>query len=240
MRRTLFGIIPLVCALSLTPPAHAQKEEGPSLGSLLDGLKDLKVPESVSDLPKQLTELKQSYVDTAATVDQLRIEVAALREELAALRSDNEELRAAVGGKVKVDQLEALQKPISISADELAAAYNTDRIAASEKYGNRYLKVIGMIERFESGTNDIVIALSSKEGPGIKCHVAQDASFWVEAVPNQGRLVNKEDRSIVLAEGQPVAILGTVTGLSLDLHLQNCRVDGLTVKKPADEPEKKK
>ena len=204
---------------------------GSSLGDLLNKVKDIKVPDSVSNLPNQLTELKDAYLETAETVEELRLEVSALREEVEALKSENAELRSAVGDKVSTDSRSELLKPTEISASELVQAYATDREAASKTFNRRYLKVIGLIEGFETATQEIVIILRSDAGTRVRCHVTRDANFHAEVLASQGRVINRNDRSTLLSVGQPVSIVGTCEGMDLDLNLSNCRVEGVTAKK---------
>ena len=107
---TLFGkCVPVTVCLGLAFVGATglradddKKDSGGSLGDLFSKVKDLKIPDSVATLPAQLTELKDAYLKTAETVEQLRIEVDRLSEEVAALKTDNSELRTvdAVGAEV--------------------------------------------------------------------------------------------------------------------------------------------
>ena len=107
--------------------AQEEKESGTkSLGDLFSKVKDMKVPDSVANLPSQISELKESYLETAKTVEELRSEVEILRSNVYALRKENEELRNAVGVKLKDDSLAALLKPTEISATELVTRYADD------------------------------------------------------------------------------------------------------------------
>ena len=218
-------------SLALAQAGDDKDSGGSSLGDLLNKVKDIKVPDKVSNLPTQLTDLKEAYLETADTVEELRLEVAALREEVEALKSENSELRNAVGNKVTANARSELLKPVEISASELVAAYKEDRDSAEKNYGRRYLRVVGLIEAFEPGVQEIVILLRTDLEARVRCHIKRDANFHAEVLAAQGRIVNRNDRSTLLTVGQPVAMLGTCSGMDLDLKMENCRVEGLTVKK---------
>ena len=227
----------------LTGHLQAQEDKGgtgSSLGDLFNKVKDLKVPDSVSSLPTQLTELKESYLETAKSVDELRLEVESLRNEVYDLRKENEELRSAVGVKVKENELTSLLKPEEITATNLVGAYKIDRIAADEEYKNRYLKVVGTIASFEAGSQSIILSLKSESNDSlIQCEIENGNNFFVDALPSQGRLISRNDRRTLLTVGQPVAILGTCTGATLNVNLINAKIDGL-IEKRVVEPSKKK
>ena len=229
LMRIAFGLA-LVLATATSGSAQSE-EKGSSLGDLLNKVKDLKVPESVSNLPNQLTELKESYLETAKAVDDLRLEVAALREEVEALKSENDELRDAVGTKVASNDRSELLKAKEVSASELTKAYQTDREAASKEYGQRYLRVVGVIEGFETGVQEIIVLLKTDSDTRVRCHIKRDASFHAEVLSTQGRLVNRNDRSTLLSIGQPASILGTCAGMDLDLKMENCRIEGISAQR---------
>lgn len=220
----------LVGALDLT--AQDGKESGgSSLGDLFNKVKDLKVPDSVTNLPTQLQELKESYLKTAETVDALRTEVGKLRSEVEALKSENARLQQAVGDKVAANDRSALLKPVEVSADELAAAWRTDKDKATTDYAGRYLKVVGIVEAFESAAQDVIVILKTNTESRVRCFIRRDASFHVEVLASQGRLVNRNDRTTILAAGQPIAVLGTCEGMELDIRMVSCSIDGLEVRK---------
>ena len=100
----------LAAALLLPSALRAQEKESgsSSLGDLFNKVKDIKVPESVTNLPTQLQELKESYLKTAETVDALRKEVGVLRSEVEALKNENARLQQAVGTKVAADDRSSL------------------------------------------------------------------------------------------------------------------------------------
>ena len=229
------ALIIALIGLVIPQGAEAQSEKksggGSSLGDLLNKVKDIKVPESVSNLPNQLAELKESYLETVKTVESLRTEVAGLREEVAALKADNAGLREAVGAKVATGNRTEILKPFEISAAELASAWQTDRDSATKNFGGRYLKVIGTIDAFETAVQEVVIILKSDSDARIRCHIRRDASFHAEVLASQGRMVDRNDRSTLLSIGQPVSIVGTCEGIDLDVKLSNCKVEGLDVKK---------
>tara|TARA_R110000850_G_scaffold14726_7_gene46676 strand:- start:1601 stop:2326 length:726 start_codon:yes stop_codon:yes gene_type:complete len=233
----LFGIV-LSCGLSI---AQDEGESGgSSLGDLFKKVKDLKVPDSVSNLPTQITELKESYLETAKTVETLRIEVDQLREEVYMLRTENKALQEAVGVKVKESDLAAMLKPIEISATDLAAEYKADRNAAEGKYRDRYLKVVGVVAGFETGAQTIELFLKAEGTDSkIRCKILTGPDLYVDVLPSQGRMVSRNDRSPLLSVGQPVAVIGTCSGAGLNVELINCRIDGLEEKRIV-KPEPKK
>lgn len=222
----------IVATLCLSPgQAPAQSGGGSSLGDLLDKVKDIKVPESVSSLPKQLAELKESYLKTAETVEALRTEVAGLREEVAVLKADNAQLREAVGMKSAATERADLLKPVEIAAPQLAQAWLSDRDAAAQAYSGKFLRVVGSVESLESVAQEVIVILKTDANARIRCHIRRDASFHAEVLASQGRVVDRNDRRTILAVGQPVAVLGTCDGFELDVRLSNCRIEGLEVRK---------
>jgi regulator of replication initiation timing len=230
--------LPLVVALALSlvgsrvSMAQDEKESGSSsLGDLFNKVKDLKVPDSVTNLPTQLQELKESYLKTAETVDALRTEVGKLRSEVEALKNENARLQQAVGDKVAANDRSALLKPVELSADELATAWRTNKDKATTDYAGRYLKVLGIVESFESAAQDVIVILKTNTESRVRCFIRRDASFHVEVLASQGRLVNRNDRTTILATGQPVAILGTCEGMELDVRMVSCSIEGLEVRK---------
>ncbi|MCB1091867.1 MAG: hypothetical protein KDL87_10065 [Verrucomicrobiae bacterium] len=218
-------------AFSANAQSGSKSGGGSSLGDLLNKVKDIKVPESVSNLPNQLAELKESYLETTKTVDSLRTEVAALREEVEALKADNAALREAVGVKVAANERGALLKPLEVSASELMKSWRDNRETAATQYGGRYLRVVGTVEGFETAIQEIVVLLKTDTDSKIRCHIRRDASFHAEVIANQGRLVDRNDRSTILTVGQPVAVLGTCDGFDLDVKLSNCRIEGMEVRR---------
>jgi hypothetical protein len=208
---------------------------GSSFGDLLNKVKDIKVPDSVANLPTQLQELKESYLKTAETVDALRKEVGLLRSEVEALKNENAVLREAVGTKVAANDRSALLKPLEVSADELATAWRSDREKASGTYGGRYLRVVGLVDGFESASQDVIVFLKTATESRVRCHIRRDAGFHVEVLASQGRLIDRNDRTTILAAGQPVAILGTCDGIELDVKLSSCSIEGVEVRK-VEEP----
>jgi len=217
----------------MSPILWAQEKEqgGSSLGDLFNKVKDIKLPDSVANLPTQLQELKESYLKTAETVDALRKEVGLLRSEVEALKNENARLQQAVGSKVAADDRSALLKPIEVSADELASAWGSDKEKATASYGGRYLRVVGIIDAFESASQDVVVILKTSKDSRVRCFIRRDSSFHVEVLASQGRLVDRNDRTTVLATGQPVAILGTCEGMDLDVRMASCSIEGVEVRK---------
>ena len=216
-------------------------EEGNSLGDLFNKVKDIKVPDSVSNLPSQITELKESYLETTKTVDALRIEVDQLREEVYMLKKTNEELRSAVGIKVKEDNLTAMLKPIEISATDLVAEFRADKAAAEKKYRDRYLKVIGLISAFETGSSSIEMFLRAEGSDArVHCQLMAGPDFHVDVLPAHGQLISRNDRRPLLSVGQPVAVVGTCLGAGLNVEMGNARIDGLVEKRVEKKPESQK
>ncbi|NNE91368.1 MAG: hypothetical protein HKN23_06955 [Verrucomicrobiales bacterium] len=241
MKRSI-GLIFFVTGL-LASPAFAQEEkkeeESGSLGDLLNKVKDIKVPESVTNLPSQLTDLKESYLETAKTVEELKVEVTKLREEVDALKAENKTLRekGGVTSSSKPQNLDDLLKPIDISTSDLVAAYAEDRGSADKNYGDRYLRVIGPIASMEPGVQSMHIYLRAEgSDQKVKCTLKRDAHLHVEVLAAQGRMISRNDRRTLLTVGQPVAILGTCKGTGLNVEMTNCKIEGLEekrVEKPA-------
>ena len=213
-----------------------KKDSGGSLGDLFNKVKDLKVPDSVATLPAQLTELKDAYLKTAETVEQLRGEVDRLSEEVAALKADNSELRAALDDKRVRDDL---TKAAEVTSQELIEAFAGERLAAEARWKGRYVKVTGPVAKIESGTQELFIFLrGTDENALVRCEVTRDANFHVDVLPSQGRVVSRNDRSTVLAVGQPITVVGTCNGSDLNVIVENGKVEGINVVKKV-EPEKK-
>lgn len=233
-----FGL--LAAGLLFLAPVSAQEEEGgSSLGDLFKKVKDIKVPESVTGLPEQLTELKNSYLETAKTVEELRAEVEMLREEVYELKKRNEVLTEAVGAKVEAEKLDALLQPEEVSATKLVENFVGDPTTAAERYGQQYLKVVGMIDRFETGPQSLILYLrADNQEIEVRCQVPTGPDLYVEALPAQGRIVSRNDRRSLLSVGQPVAVVGTCQGKSLNVEMANCRIDGLVEKKEEVPPKK--
>ena len=208
--------------------ADDKKDSGGSLGDLFKKVKDIKVPDSVATLPGQLTELKDAYLKTAQTVEELSIKVDQLNDEVAALKADNEQLHKALEDKrVRDDLTEASE----VTSAELIEAYDGDTGAADAVWKGRYLKVSGPIERFESGNQeDFVYLRGIASGTLIRCAVKRNISNDIDVIPTQGRMVRREDRSTLLTVGQPVTITGTCVGAELNVILENCRIDGFDSK----------
>ena len=209
-----------------------------SLGDLFNKVKDLKVPESVTGLPKQITELKESYLETVKSVDELKVEVGELRKEVYELRKENERLRTAVGVKVKEAGITDLLKPEEITATDLVRQFQEDATAADGRYRDKYLKVVGTITAFESGSQTIVAYLRADGFESqVRCNLQTGSDFYVDVLPTQGRLISRNDRRTLLSVGQPVSIVGTCKGAQLNVELTNGSIAGLTEKKK-EEPAK--
>jgi len=212
-----------------TPPAPS------SLGDFFNKVKEIKVPDSVSGLPKQLTDLKSSYLETAKAVEELKVEVDKLRGEVYELRKENEQLRVAVGGKVKEMSIKELLKPQEISATDLALSYQKDSAAADSKYRDQYLKVVGTILAFESGKQISLTLRTEGSSAQVHCNLQPGPDFYVDVIPSQGRLISRNDRRTLLTVGQPVTVLGTCKGLTLNVEMENCTIEGLVEKRaPAE------
>ncbi len=209
-----------------------KKDSGGSLGDLFKKVKDIKVPDSVATLPGQLTELKDAYLKTAQTVEELTEKVDKLNDEVAALKADNAQLHEALADKRVRDDL---TRAAEVTSQELIEAYGGDVGAADAVWKGKYLKVSGPIERFESGTQDDYIFLRGVgSGTLVRCAVRRNVSNDIDVIPTQGRMVSREDRSTLLTVGQPVTITGTCSGAELNVMLENCRIENLpTAAKPA-------
>lgn len=234
-----FSAVILVFASGLSAQ-EAESEEPPSLGDLFKKVKEIKVPDSVSNLPGQITELKAAYLDTAKTVEELQTEVQQLRDEVYALRKDNEALREAVGGTVEEKKLTDLMKPAEISATDLVAAYAADSAGADDAYRGKYLKVVGFIERFEAGTQAVEIFLRSETSDTkVRCVVPTGNNLFIDVLPAQGRILSRNDRRTLLSVGQPVTVLGTCNGAGLNVEMDNCSIEGLIEKRIEEKSAKK-
>ncbi|MDF1852310.1 MAG: hypothetical protein P1U85_15835 [Verrucomicrobiales bacterium] len=219
--------------------SQEKEEEGNSLGDLFKKVKEIKVPESVTGLPDQITELKESYLETAKTVEDLRHEVEMLRQEVYDLKKKNEELSKAVGANVEAEGVSNLLKPVEVSSTQLVERFVEDRTTAEERYRDRYLKVVGIIDRFETGPQAIYVYLRAEgQDAMVKAQVQTGTDMHVEALTAQGRLISRNDRRTLLSVGQPVAIVGTCRGFSLNVEIINGRIDGLSEKKTATAPAK--
>ena len=233
---SLFAALLLSCTAGISQESKETPPAPGSLGDLFNKVKDIKVPESVTGLPKQITELKESYLETAKAVESLKIEVDTLRTEVYALRKENEELRASVGVKVKETEIKELLKPQEVSATDLVSSYKKDPDAADAKYRDRYLKVVGTISAFEAGSQTIILSLRADGlDSQVVCSLQTGADFFVDVVPTQGRLISRNDRRTLLTVGQPVSILGTCKGLSLNVGMSNCIIEGLTEKRKVEQ-----
>ncbi len=225
------GVLGLGMAL-LSPLSQAaddekkEKDKSSSLGGLLNSLKDLKVPDSVSKLPEQLKELKDAYLKTAQTVEDLQQEVDALRKEVKSLREEQAQKKDTV-----VTTGESLQVQ-EVTAEQLVAAFEEDSASAKQNFKGRYMKVEGAIQGFETRVKEIVIFLRAESSDSrVKCSFKRDNNFHVEVVSNQGRLVSRNDRTTLLTIGQPLTIVGTCTGRDIDVTLVNCHAEGLDAKR---------
>ena len=245
---TLFGkCFPLTACLALVPffvgavglrADDDKKDSGGSLGDLFNKVKDLKVPDSVATLPAQLTELKDAYLKTAETVEKLRGEVDRLSEEVAALKADNGELRAALNDKRVRDDL---TKAAEVTSQELIEAFAGERLAAEAQWKGRYVKITGPVAKIESGTQELFIFLrGTDEGALVRCEINRDANFHVDVLAAQGRVVSRNDRSTVLAVGQPITVIGTCGGSDLNVLIENGKVEGINVVKKVENGKKKK
>lgn len=234
MYRFLFAccwIVSLAIGVPLDLEAQEKKEKGSSLGDLFSKVKDIKVPDNVTNLPAQLSELKASYLETAKAVQELREEVEKLKGEVASLKVENAELRSKGEGEIQTASRADLLKPIELTATELAGAYIDDRKSADDRYKGRYLKLYGIVSRFETGADIGVILDAEGTDTGIRCLIKKDSSFYVDVMPTQGRIVSGNDRRTLLSVGQPVAVFGTCTGLGLNIEIANARIDGIQEKR---------
>jgi hypothetical protein len=136
-----------------------------------------------------------------------------------------------VGNKVAADDRSSLLKPVEVSADELAAAWRADKEKAAATYGGRYLRVVGLVDAFESASQDVIVVLKTNGDRRVRCEIRRDSSFHVEVLASQGRIIDRNDRTTVLAVGQPVAILGTCEGMELDVRMSSCSIEGVEVRR---------
>ncbi len=207
-----------------------EEKKGSSLGDLFGKVKDIKIPEPVTNLPSQINDLKTAYLETAETVDELRIEVERLRSDVAALRAENQELRSLVGEKVKTESRADILKPIEVTARELVGAYIDDRKSADERFQGRYLKVYGIVAEVETGQEVGIFLSASGTDTRVRCQIEKGPDFHVDVMPSKGRIVSRNDRRTLLAVGQPVAVIGTCTGYGLNVEITNAHIDGISEK----------
>jgi len=211
-----------------------EKSVGSSLGDLLNGLKDMKVPDSVTKFPEQLKELKDAYLKTTKTVEDLQKEVATLRQEVKALREGQAVLKKAQTGKAANGGSGALMGAQELTAEELVSVFVEDRRSAKQQFEGKYLKVQGTIQGFQTGVKEIVIFLNAETSDTrVKCSFRRDDNFHVEVVASQGRLVSRNDRTTLLTIGQPVVVVGTCTGMAIDVTMANCHLEGVESKRKA-------
>lgn len=212
--------------------AQTPEPKSPSLGDLFNKVKDIKVPESISGLPQQLNDLRDAYLKTSATVEELKKEVAGLHEEVASLRAANQRLESALAERQDL-AASGQTAAVEVVASELGQAFAKDRATALQRYQGRYLKVWGAVEKFEAVSSDIEIHLRV-EGTQrtVCCTVRRDSNFHVDVAPTKDRLVSRVDRSSLITVGQPVTILGTLDGADLNIRLTNCAVEGVSAKAP--------
>lgn len=230
--RVLVTVLGVAClfALPVARAADGDKSKGSSLGGLLDSLKDLKVPDSVAKFPEQLKELKDAYLKTAKTVEELQKEVKVLRQEVKVLREEQAQVKKSQLSQIKTGA-SAMQVQ-EVTAEQLVAAFAEDGASAKQNFKGRYIKVQGAIQGFDTGAKEVVIFLRADSSDSrVKCSFKRDNNFHVEVVASQGRLVSRNDRTTLLTVGQPVTIVGTCTGTDIDVTLVNCRMEGLDSKR---------
>jgi len=216
---------------------NIEKSKSSSLSDLLNNLKNMKVPESVSKLPEQLKELKDAYIKTAKTVEELQKEVVALRQEVKELRDEQALLKKGVGKKLNNGDGSSLAVP-ELTADELVLAFVEDSRSAERQFEGRYIKVKGAILGFQTGVKQIVIFLrantSGSKVSRVKCIFKRDNNFHVEVIASQDRLVSRNDRTTLLTIGQPVTVVGTCIGTTIDVTMVNCHIEGIDAKRKAE------
>ena len=236
----LWGVVMCLGAAVIFSPAGAAEEEGEkkqkstgsSLGDLLNGLKDMKVPDSVSKFPEQLKELKDAYLKTTKTVEDLQKEVTALRQEVKILRDEQSQLKEGLPGETASGGVGSPMEIQQVTAEELVSAFAEDNRSAKQQFEGKYLKVQGAIQEFQTGNQQIVIFLRAKTSDSrVKCNFKRDDNFHVEVVASQGRLVSRNDRTTLLTIGQPVTIIGTCTGSTIDVTMVNCHMEGIDSKR---------
>jgi len=209
-----------------------EKSKSSSLGDLLNNLKGMKVPDSVSKFPEQLKELKDAYLETSKTVEVLQKEVMALRQEVKELRDEQELLKKGAAGKISAIDSGLSQATQEMTAEQLVTAYAESDGLAKRKLDGRYLKVRGAIQEFQSGSKEIVIFLrADSTDTRVKCIFKRDNNFHVDVIASQGRVVSRNDRTTLLTIGQPVTIVGTCTGSTIDVRLENCHLEGVEAKR---------
>lgn len=212
-----------------------EESKSSSLGDLLNSLKDMKVPDSVSNFPGQLKELKDAYLKTTETVEELQKEVAALRQEMKVLREEQAQLKKGLPGKISTGSVGSPMEIQELTAEDLVSAFAEDNKSAKRQFEGRYLKIQGAIQGFQTGAKEIVIFLRAETSDSrVKCSFKRDDNFHVEVVASQGRLVSRNDRTTLLTIGQPVTVVGTCTGTGIDVIMVNCHLEGVESKRKAE------
>lgn len=240
IRRVGFGVLAGLFVLTTLSSVRAADDEGEkkekskssSLGDLLSNLKDMKVPDSVSKFPEQLKELRDAYLKTTKTVEELQKEVVALRQEVKELREGQELLKKGEVGKISGAGSGTAMTAQEMTAEQLVSAYAEGGGLAKQKLDGRYLKVSGAIQEFQPGSKEIVIFLRAESSTSrVKCFFNRDNNFHVDVIASQGRLVSRNDRTTLLTIGQPVTVVGTCRGSVIDVQLENCHLEGIDSKR---------
>lgn len=100
---------------------------------------------------------------------------------------------------------------IEISAEDLFADYDTNEVAADQKYKGKRLKVTGIIEDFGTDIlDDGYITLETGEYfLSIQCYF-KDSEL---------------DKVTKLSKGQTITLIGVCDGMSMNVVIKNCEIE---------------
>lgn len=138
--------------------------------------------------------------------------------------------------------LQPLPKDKVVSYKTIAGDFAKDETAASGKYGNRRVTVIGRISALNNGNSEnkaLVVTLQDAAAslPTVKCNfladaIPQNSSIEVSSDGSQVSLVRRDQsgnilgRDVYLSVGQKVAIKGDFKELRVgDIVLTACKLD---------------
>jgi uncharacterized protein (DUF1330 family) len=119
------------------------------------------------------------------------------------------EFRAAVE-KAQVEQRAARAAAVTVTPQELARAYATDEQAAHQKYGDKFLRLTGVVERLgkDAEGEDFIVLKPGNEGLQVECYFDGD-----DDMPPPK-----------LQPGQEVTLVGMCTGKEGNVQIHQCEL----------------
>ena len=123
-------------------------------------------------------------------------------------------IAAAVGGKAKKEESEkniSAAPALTINAKELIDAYKANEVAADQQYKGKIVQVTGVSDRIGKvlGSSYVTVGTGAQfEIPQIQCSVDE----------------KEEARLASLKQNTKITVKGKVTGLSLNISLDDCVV----------------